>query len=83
VEKLSEVNVEIYLIHLSNYKCSELISLGTMHIKTFIRRPEKKKPLGMPRHGWDGDTEINVEQMHSEYVDSLRLLSIASSGGML
>jgi hypothetical protein len=38
-----------------------------------IEKPEQKRPLGRPRHRWEGNIAINLKDIRYEDVDSINL----------
>lgn len=43
---------------------------GNMHV---VEKPEGKRPLGSPRHRWNDDTEVTIEELGWQSVDWIHL----------
>jgi hypothetical protein len=44
--------------------------------KIVVRKPQGKKPLGRPRHGWDDNIKMNIKEIGYEGVDWIKLAQV-------
>jgi len=54
-----------------------------MHTKFQIRSSERKKPPGRPRHRWEDNINMDLEETRCEGMDSFMLQRVGSSGELL
>jgi hypothetical protein len=48
--------------------------VGTINVcKTLVRKPEAKRPLRRPRHRWEGNIKVDLQEIGWEVVDWLQL----------
>jgi hypothetical protein len=48
-----------------------------------IGRPRRKRPLGRPRHGWEGNIKMDLREIGIKEQTGLGWLRVGSSGELL
>ena len=52
-------------------------------LKAFVGKPEGKRPLGRPMHGWEDNTEVDLQEMGCGGWTELILIGIETDGKLL
>jgi hypothetical protein len=55
----------------------------TKEYKIFVGKPERKRPLGRPRHIWEDDIKMNLREIGKEVWIGWIWLRIGTSGRLL
>jgi hypothetical protein len=51
--------------------------------KILVREPERKRPLGRPRHRQEDNIRMDLREIGQEGVDWMHLAEMGTSGGLL
>jgi hypothetical protein len=51
--------------------------------RVFVRSPERKRPLGRPRHRWEDNIKMDLREIGIDGANWTRLAQDRSSGGLL